>query len=328
MISLLEQLGGQAAGVGMGLLLEDHNDKRQQRQQQALQQQQIKGAKEMADYNWQKQYDMWKATNYGAQVKELEAAGLNPGLLYGMGGSGGATTGSPGGSMPSSGEAPKGGGETLAAAGMGLQLQTMQAQIKLMEAQAEKTEVEAEKIGGVDTEQTKMTTEKTFQEWQNLRQTHSLQELEKTMKNIENFEKQTSQANRLNYIEYQTKTALHELNIVKNENKISDETIQSQINKIKSDAIGSVLKNILTQSQTTKTISDTWLNDYKAKGIYEGLLIDWEKLSNQNRELRVKEALKDWTTDPNREAIQQALGAINTIVNAAKRGTTIYNVYE
>ena len=34
---------------------------------------------------------MWDYTNYENQVKHLEAAGLNPALLYGQGGGGGAT---------------------------------------------------------------------------------------------------------------------------------------------------------------------------------------------------------------------------------------------
>ena len=34
---------------------------------------------------------MWNYTNYENQKKHLEAAGLNPALLYGMSGGGGAT---------------------------------------------------------------------------------------------------------------------------------------------------------------------------------------------------------------------------------------------
>ena len=35
---------------------------------------------------------MWKATNYGAQTKEMEAAGLSKGLMYGNGGGQAAST--------------------------------------------------------------------------------------------------------------------------------------------------------------------------------------------------------------------------------------------
>ena len=47
---------------------------------------------------------MWQNTNFKAQMHELEKAGLNPGLIYGMGGgAGGSTSGSgTGGAIPSS----------------------------------------------------------------------------------------------------------------------------------------------------------------------------------------------------------------------------------
>ena len=47
------------------------------------------------DYSYGKQMDMWNATNYPAQVEQLNKAGLNPALEYGMKGGGGVTTGSP-----------------------------------------------------------------------------------------------------------------------------------------------------------------------------------------------------------------------------------------
>ena len=39
------------------------------------------------------QMQMWKDTNYAAQVEELKKAGLSIGLMYGKGGAGGTTTG-------------------------------------------------------------------------------------------------------------------------------------------------------------------------------------------------------------------------------------------
>lgn len=84
------------------------------------------------------------------QKKRLEEAGLNPALMYGQAGSGGAGTGATGGAQAS--------GVGLAqsqAVGMGLQLKSIAAQTKLAEANAAKAYAEAEKISGVDTEKTK-----------------------------------------------------------------------------------------------------------------------------------------------------------------------------
>lgn len=90
-IEMLGQgMGAQAAsgGVGaiLGLALEGHNDRRQIRQQRELGKLQLGFDKEMTDYSFQKQLQMWKDTNYKAQVEQMEEAGLNPALLYGMGG--------------------------------------------------------------------------------------------------------------------------------------------------------------------------------------------------------------------------------------------------
>lgn len=154
-MSILDQIGAQAAGVGMGLLLEGHNDRRQLRQEKALQEQQIYGAQKLTDYQYKKQLEMWEATNYAAQVEQLEKAGLNAGLLYGMGGGGGATTGSGGGGAPSKGNAPAGGGEVM---GM-MQMSLMDAQRKVLETQAELNQAEADKKRGVDTANVQADTE-------------------------------------------------------------------------------------------------------------------------------------------------------------------------
>lgn len=140
-------IGNAAAGGALGLVLGEYNDRRQIEQQQKLQDMQIKGQKEMSDYSQKQQYDMWNKTNFDAQVGQMKKAGLNPGLMYGMGGSGGTTTGSAGGSV-GGGNAPSGGQEV----GMGMQMAMMGAQVRLTEAQAKKAEVEAAKAAGVDTE--------------------------------------------------------------------------------------------------------------------------------------------------------------------------------
>lgn len=275
-------------GAGMGMALSGWNDERQKRQQERLQSLQIQGQKEMTDYTYAKQLQMWKDTNYPEQVKQLIKAGLNPGLMYGMSGGGGATTGSSSGNVTGA-QAPTGGGEIQQGLGMGLQLMSQQAQIDLIKAQTNKTNVEATKLSGVDTAKTQMETEKLFQEWQNLRQTHTLQELETTLRNIENFEKQASQGNRLRYIQYQTETALHNLKIVQNENQISDATIQDQIKTIKQEAIYAVLKNEYTKVQTQKGKSDIQVNDATMRKWSQELMMGWDKMSQTNRDIMLRE---------------------------------------
>lgn len=143
-------IANKVLGIGKG-----PSDEEQYAQQEKLQGLQLKGAKEMADYSQQKQMEMWQNTGYEAQKKQMEAAGLNPGLMYGMGGGGGQSTGSGAAPMPT-GATASGAAErqqaSNAATATGAQMGMMLAQQQLMKAQTEKTQAEAEKIKGVDTE--------------------------------------------------------------------------------------------------------------------------------------------------------------------------------
>lgn len=112
--------------------------------------------KEQAKYSTELSKEMWDYTNYENQIKHLEAAGLNPALLYGQGGGGGSAAGggtAAGVGLPSS-----------TGVGMGIQWETMEANKELAKAQAAKTNAEAAKLMTTDTENVKSDTEKKKQE--------------------------------------------------------------------------------------------------------------------------------------------------------------------
>jgi len=127
---LAEGAGSAIIGSALGMALGKYNDQRQYQMQEKLQGLQIKGQKELASNAHELQLDSWNKTNYGAQVEHLKKAGLNPALLYGMGGTGGATMGGVAGGAVSGGAAPTGGGEM----GMGMQMALMNAQKENIEA--------------------------------------------------------------------------------------------------------------------------------------------------------------------------------------------------
>lgn len=175
----MDPLIGQTVGTGMGMMLGAFNDDRQYRQQGRLSRQQMKIDKEMNAWNRQQEYEMWKKTGVVGQMEQLRKAGLNPGLIYGMSGAGGATTG--GGAASSHGaSAPSGGGEAAAMAGMGMQSAMLAAQMKLIEAQTEKTKAEAVKTAGVDTEVATATKENLILE--QVIKKYAGQDAERTMK--------------------------------------------------------------------------------------------------------------------------------------------------
>lgn len=292
----------EATGAVLGLALGGLNDQRQVNQQKRLTDIQVNAQKQLTDYNFIRQKNMWDYTNYENQIQHMKDAGLNPGLIYGMGGSGGATTNVSTGSV-SGGTAQQNPGESQSFAGMGLtnamNLQLMEQQKELLEAQTEKTKAEAEKTAGVDTEAVKQNIENQFQGLQNLKQEYEVKKLDITMKNIENFEKQASQADRLQYIKTQSQIALAQLHSLKNDNKISDETLNANITKVKQEAIQAGLKNILTQKQIHKT--DAEINE-----ISQSIMQNWDKIAQGNRHL-LTEQMKMQDSDG---GIEKAINAL------------------
>ena len=131
--------------------------------------------KEQAKYSTELSKEMWDYTNYENQKKHLEAAGLNPALLYGQGGGGGSAAGggaAAGVGLPSS-----------TGVGMGIQWEQMEAQKELAKAEAAKTNAEAAKLMTTDTENIKSETEK------------NKQEIEESKKRIEHLTSQIHKTN-------------------------------------------------------------------------------------------------------------------------------------
>lgn len=154
---------GTILGAGMGLAgtIAGMNS-----QEQAMQDQwklekdkmalQAKYNKEQADYSQQLALDMWNKTNYEEQVKHMQAAGLNPALLYSKGGPGGSTSGAGTAAPVSDG--------TTQAIGMGLQAKQIAISQGQQIAETAKTIAEAAKISGVDTDSVKTSIKKMLQD--------------------------------------------------------------------------------------------------------------------------------------------------------------------
>jgi len=129
-------------GGGLGLV----GAKNQRKQQNKQQEKQIEHDKNMAEISHQNQLDMMRksidATSAKEERRRLEEAGLNPALMYGMSGAGGATATAGAGASASNVMQPPVEGIT----GMGQQLGqvAMQvAQIENIKADTKKKEAEA-----------------------------------------------------------------------------------------------------------------------------------------------------------------------------------------
>lgn len=306
-----------AAGGIFGLVLGGYNDRRQYRQQEKLQALQIAGQKEMTDYQMMKQLEMWNNTNYEAQMEHIKKAGLNPGMIYGMKGGGGVTTGSAGGSV-SGAQAPVGGREIQELMQQQIQMRLLKAQEENIKAQTNKTNVEADVIGGVQKEKTVAETENLMQGLDNLKMEYEAKRLMIAMQNIENYEKQASQEDRLDYIEMQAKIAAKQLDILRNEGKISDDTVQSKIEIVKQEAAGAILRNELTKANIRATNEE--INKWKVElqqgwkklgTEWEGMIQGWSRLEKEQQKIEIEK----WVAQvkANYPGVGEVLGKISNV---------------
>lgn len=142
---------GNILGIG-----QKRQDARQLEQQRKLNQDQLEKQAQLAENQRQIQMRMWEDTNYAAQVKQMEKAGLNPALMYGQGGGGGTTAGAGSAGSISGGQAANAAATQSAntqSQGMAMQNAMMMAQMKVMESQADKNKAEADATRGYKAEQ-------------------------------------------------------------------------------------------------------------------------------------------------------------------------------
>lgn len=278
-------LAGQVLGMVLGQGMQGMNDDRQVDMQGRLNAQQAQWQMQLMNHQTRKQLEMWEKTSYGAQVEQMKKAGINPALMYGMGGGGGQTVG---GGMPSTGggsAATGGGREVQDFMGMGLQAGMAQAQIKLMEAQTEKTKVEAAKTGGVDTELARTSIASLLQGIKSEGVKQGLMGVETELKGLEAKYADKSMSDRLQLISGDAVSAVQRGQQMVNETDISNETKAAVIRRIKAEAVGAVLRNAQTRAQTENTQADTQLKGQEFEQKIEKLMIEWSDLSLRERRL-------------------------------------------
>lgn len=229
-------------GMGMGLYNafrnKDGDDARQIRQQQKLTDMQAAANEAAAGRNYQRQLDFWNATNYEAQVKHMENAGLNKALMYGMGGGGGATTGSQAEAGVSGGQAATAAATEQNKLAMGMQL----AQMGLMTAQAEKTKAETKNL--------EASTGKTTVETETAKGT---------------------QEAIINRTKTEAETAIEEMWLKTNERTWSDHTLKQRVEMTAQELLGQIASNKNTDMDTKKKQAEATIAEFDAKMTEEGI---------------------------------------------------------
>lgn len=283
-----------AVGAIMGLALEHHNDKRQINQQTKLQNLQIAGNKQMVDYNYAKELQMWKDTNYSAQMDELKKAGLNPGLLYGMSGGGGTTVGQATGSV-SGAEAPKGGNEIATQQAMGIQNAQSAMQLSLLQAQKENIEADTRNKEADTTNKPKVganleaSTGKLLADTGNVEADTALKKIEAKIAEINRDFQNASFSERLETIHQQERLLTGQASQALIQANVDEQTRKTKEELIRQELVMNTVTMELQKSQIGK-------NSAEVQQLAKQITLAYAQLANQKDQTEIQKKLQEFQT--------------------------------
>lgn len=317
---LLENIATQAAGMGMGMIAGAVNDQRQGIQQEKLNRQTEASQKRMGQFNLEQQMKLWRETSYGAQKREMEKAGINPALMYGMGGGGGQTAAIATGGAQGS-QAAAGGGEIVANQGMAMQLQLLQAQKENIQADTELKKADATKTGGVDTELAKTAIGKMIAETNNEEEKTKLTKVQTKIAEIDEDVKGRSADAMVEIQTYTSEKILQEIEQILQQNTVGKAVIPERIQMVKVELAGKILENYKTRAQTENTKQDTKLKT--AQTMTEGLK---PEVMQTDMMATVRAGAQKWREieiAAGHLSVEEAKQRQNEIINDVSRSTEI-----
>ena len=231
---------GAVVGGGLGLmsgLMAGDPAENQIRQQQRLNELQISGNKELANYSQNLQKDMWNYTNYENQIKHLKAAGLNPALMYAKGGVGGQTGSANAGQVGSAHASSESEREAIGIQRNAQMLQTAMniTQMQNIKADTKVKEAEAEKIKGVDTELAKVNIGKVTEETKNTKLEGVGIAFDNELKELEVIYNSNITDDKIARFEIETKYAEFLADKLKSELPTAGEIAQAQLDNLRKD---------------------------------------------------------------------------------------------
>ena len=242
----MSDIGTAALGIGTGIITNTINQAMGLNQAENLQNLSIAGQKELADYNYNKQLELFEATGLKGQARQAREAGLNPAILYAKGGAGGQTNTSVPSISAQSGQRM----DTVAGMEITNRLALQEATIKNLMANARKTEVEANKIEGVDTANTEANTNYT-----NLKSAE--QEFNNEIAKVNAEIAKDTQTDHTVEIQANARAAVARMESAEAKADIDQDTIDDEIYRIGQESIGSMLKNQATIAGTKLTQRQT-----------------------------------------------------------------------
>lgn len=241
-----------AASGGLGMIGQNSRARKQHNRQKELMGIQLANQQQLNKQGQQLQMKTWQDTGYGAQMKMMKEAGLNPGLMYGMSGGGGQTTGSQGGGSAQGGNshAPMDIGATVQMAKALSEINLNNKRGNELDANVDKIAIDKEKIAQeIKNLQAGEKTEKERTALVKLQALFESSKIENMKQNTELVGKKiTTEEAEAKLKEYEV--GLNKLGIQKTDNKIF-RFLTNQASKYGFD-LGSLIKNYLNRADENR----------------------------------------------------------------------------
>lgn len=256
-----------------------------------------KYAKKMADYEQGLQKDLnlynqglaldtWNQTNVEAQRKHMENAGLNVGLMYGMGGGGGATTQSGAGGNAGNMTMPESMGEGMAIMN-GLSAAAQQANIELTKAQKENIEADtANKTGGEAANLAADVTNKTVQ--------NAIMQVQKEMADIEKNVKNQTAEETVKQAKAATAKIIAEANSAQTKGTVDRETASQIIEQAKLETTKKTIEILAEEAGVRETSARITKMATEISKLQNDQTIDWGKLNQEQQRTQIQQLLMEF----------------------------------
>lgn len=182
-------MAGEGMGAIVGMMSDEWNNQRQDNNNKNYQNRQYGLNERTAQNNQRRAKDMIDYTNYKNQVKWMEEAGLNAGLMYGGTGAGATGTSSGAGEASGVGLPSYTPSQAGTVAGMNniAELELLKAQKENIQADTANKQAVTEKTSGVDTDLARETAGRTQQEKDFLERTQNDRQLQEQAKAVGEF---------------------------------------------------------------------------------------------------------------------------------------------
>lgn len=318
-------IGGQI-GYGLGELT-GYNDalqKRQLDQQRALTDMQKNANMALMKDSYKQQLQLWKDTNYGAQMAQIKSAGLNPALIYGTSGTGGST---------GSGGASVGGGNASgesermmaynAQSANGMAMMKTAAEIELIKANADLARAQKPKTEA-DTDLSKANVDKVNSEIANIKNDTALKGeeivLNKLQQNSIQISNEFNEQHNVQLLE-QTFQSIKELTARAN---VAEETQNSLIELAKNNVKLSLSQTLLNNSNISLNEADKKLIQAKIEEIANTIAISNRQITVNEEAL--KQAMEMKKMEQSSGELVKTIRGVGSLIQSVLANKPIYDL--